>query len=251
MRRPVIAANWKMHMNTQQARDFFMQLTAKMPFPTSHEIVICPQFPLLPLCAQWSNCTGISVGAQDLFWEEQGAFTGEVSALLIRDCGCSHVIVGHSERRQYFNETDATINKKLSRALACGLTPIFCVGETLKEREKGVTFEILKRQLAEGLAGIEPQQPERFIIAYEPVWAIGTGKNATPDEAQEAHQRIRAVLAELWSVDSADNIRILYGGSIKPENFADILVQRDIDGGLVGGASLKVDSYYALIATGK
>jgi triosephosphate isomerase len=188
----------------------------------------------------------ISVAGQNMYWEESGAYTGEVSPLMLKDIGCTHVIIGHSERRQFFNETDATVNKKVKAALKAGLTPIACVGETLEERESGATMEIVGRQIRDGLEDLSPQEMAKIVIAYEPVWAIGTGKTATPQQAEEVHHQIRSIIAQ--RADSvAQNIRILYGGSVKPDNVDELMAQPDIDGALVGGASLQADSFVRIV----
>ena len=187
------------------------------------------------------------VGGQDLYWEEKGAFTGEISAVKIKDAGCTYVIIGHSERRQYFHETNETVGKKIHAALKIGLTPIVCIGETLSERESGRTFSVNEKQIREGLGTLSKEQASKITIAYEPVWAIGTGKVATPSQAEEVHIYIRKTIANMFGHDVADGLRILYGGSVKPENISELMAQKNIDGALVGGASLEADSFMKII----
>jgi len=211
------------------------------------EIILCPPFTALSEVNEVIGESGIALGAQDVYWQEEGAFTGEVSPKMLKDAGCSYVIIGHSERRQFFGETNDTVNKKLKAALACGLTPIACVGENLAERETNKTFSVLESQVNYSLAGISADDIEKVIIAYEPVWAIGTGITATPQQAQEAQKYIRDLLEKLYNKEAAVTIRIQYGGSVKPENAADLMRQPDIDGFLVGGASLKVESFAEIV----
>lgn len=250
MRRPLIAGNWKLFKTTAETVAFIREFTPLVKEATTVEIVIAPVFTSLVPAAQALEGTAVRLAAQDCYWESEGAFTGEVSPPLLRDAGCSHVIIGHSERRQYFGETDATVNRKVRAAIASGLTVLFCVGETLAEREEGRTFDVLKGQLAGGLADISVADMKHLVVAYEPVWAIGTGKTATDQQAQEAHAFIRATLAELCSADTAAATRILYGGSVKPDNVKGLMSQPDIDGALVGGASLKPDSFAAIVNFG-
>lgn len=211
------------------------------------DIVVCPPFTLLAHLADALETSNILVGAQDCFWLDEGAFTGEVSPKMLKDAGCKFVIIGHSERRQFFCETNESVNKKIKAGLAHGLTPIMCVGETLSERENGLTFKVIDEHLRNGLKDITTEDIERIIIAYEPVWAIGTGKTATPEQAQESHKYIRDLLIKLYNKGSADSIRILYGGSVKPENTVDLMIQPDVDGALVGGASLKKESFSEIV----
>jgi len=182
-----------------------------------------------------------------MHWESKGAFTGEISAAMLKDAGCKYVIVGHSERRQYFNETDETVNKKMKAAFAAGIVPIVCIGETLQEREKNITIQVIEKQVKNGLAGLTPDQDKTVVIAYEPVWAIGTGKTASPQQAEEVHASIRKLYGQLYSAEAAEAVRILYGGSMKPDNVAELMKQPDIDGGLVGGASLDVESFTKIV----
>lgn len=211
------------------------------------EILLCTPFPALTAAVDTVRGTGIAVGAQNLYWEKQGAFTGEVSAPMIKAAGCSHVLVGHSERRQYFGETDATVLKRTLAALEEGLTPVVCVGETLDERESGSTEAVLATQLTDGLGALTPEQFSRIIIAYEPVWAIGTGRTATPEIAEEAHRFIRQKVAEKFGDALAAGVRILYGGSVKPDNVNSLMACENIDGGLVGGASLKPSDFAKIV----
>jgi len=246
-RKKLIAANWKMYKTPQQAEEF---LAAFLPAAKSHtrdEVAFCPPFVLLPGVIAAVKGTGIFAGAQNLHWEKEGAFTGEVSAQMLVACGATHVIIGHSERRQYFGETDATVNLKLRAALAAALTPIVCVGEVLQEREAGITDEVLRRQVMNAFREIDAAHAHRITVAYEPVWAIGTGKTATPQLAAEAHAVIRAEAARSLGDDVARNMRILYGGSVKPENAKSLMSEPEIDGALVGGASLDPKSFLAIV----
>lgn len=207
------------------------------------DIIICPPYTLLAYLADALETSNIAVGAQDVFWEDEGAFTGEVSCRMLKDAGAKYVIIGHSERRQHFHETNEAVNKKIKAALKSGLTPIACVGETLSEREAGKTFKVLQDHIINGLADLSAQEALRLVIAYEPVWAIGTGKTATPAQAQEAQKYIRDLLAKMYNKETANNIRIQYGGSVKPENIVELMKQPDVDGALVGGASLQAESF--------
>jgi triosephosphate isomerase (TIM) len=251
MRRPVIAGNWKLYKTKNEALALIGELAPLVAGVTDVEIVVAPVFTVLPALVAAIAGTPISLAAQDVFWEEEGAFTGEVSPKMLLDAGASHVIIGHSERREYFGETDATVNKKIQAALKGALVPIFCIGETLAAREAGETFAVLERQLKGGLDGISAAQFAPVIVAYEPVWAIGTGKTASDAQAQEAHAFIRGVVSGLYGKDSADKVRILYGGSVKPENAKGLMSCPDIDGALVGGASLKGASFAAIVRFGE
>jgi triosephosphate isomerase len=244
-RRKLIAANWKMYKTPAEAREF---MRAFQPLVAAHDrddIVVCPPYVCIPAVAELA--AGIGVGAQDMHWEKQGAFTGEVSAAMLRAAGCTHVIIGHSERRQYFGETDDTVNRKLDAALAAGLTPIVCVGEVLEEREAGLTEDVLRRQCTGAFRGLDAQSAARLVIAYEPVWAIGTGKTATPPLAAAAHEVIRAEAAKAFDPLFAGALRILYGGSVKPDNATALMSESEIDGALVGGASLEPQSFAAIV----
>ena len=247
MRTPVIAGNWKLYKSSHEAVELIQGLIPLVKEASGVEIIISPVFTVLTGAAAALSGTNIKLAAQDCFWEEEGAFTGEVSPKMLRDAGCSHVIIGHSERRQYFGETDETVNRKIRAALAGGLTILFCIGETLEEREAEKTFVVLKKQLVTGLAGITKEQLDHIIVAYEPVWAIGTGRTATDIQAQEAHSFIRECLSELYDTETSSRTRILYGGSVKPENVKGLMAQPDIDGALVGGASLKPESFSGIV----
>jgi triosephosphate isomerase len=245
MRTPVMAGNWKMYKTAKQAGDTLRTLAGLVAGVSGVEVVICPPFTALAAAVEAAKGSCVAVGAQDCYWEKEGAFTGEVAAPMLADLGCSHCIVGHSERRQFFGETDATVDKKVAAALAQGLACIACVGETLAEREAGQTFAVLERQVRNGLT--RHLTSPRLVIAYEPVWAIGTGKTATPAQAQEAHAFIRGVVAQAANPATAQAVRILYGGSVKPDNIAALMAQPDVDGGLVGGASLDAASFAKIV----
>jgi triosephosphate isomerase len=247
MRKPVIAGNWKLYKTKDEALALIGELAPLVAGISEVEIVVAPVFTVLPSLVGAVAGTPINLAAQDVFWEEEGAFTGEVSPRMLLDAGASHVIIGHSERREYFGETDATVNKKIKAALKGALVPIFCIGETLAAREAGETFNVLERQLKGGLEGLTAAQFAPIIVAYEPVWAIGTGKTASDDQAQEAHAFIRGVLTQLYGKESAEKTRILYGGSVKPENVKGLMSRPDIDGALVGGASLKGASFASIV----
>ena len=246
-RKKLIAANWKMYKTPDQAREF---VQAFLPMVQGHdrdEIVLCPPFVDLASVVEACKGSNVAVGAQNVAWEKEGAFTGEISAEMLLAVGCSHAVIGHSERRQYFCETDDTVNARLKTALEAGLTPIVCVGEVLEERESGMTEEVLRRQCARAFRKISGKKAAKLVVAYEPVWAIGTGKTATPEMAAEAHALIRAEVAKAMGQELADHLRILYGGSVKPENAKALMAQEEIDGALVGGASLKPDSFTAIV----
>ena len=248
-RKPLMAANWKMNLSLGEARELISAIKqAPIDFGTV-DVLIAPPFTTLPLACDLLAGTSVFVAGQNMHWEQQGAFTGEVSPLMLKEIGCSHVILGHSERRTLFFETSELINKKAFTAREAGLVPIVCIGETLEEREAEKTFSIVETQLNESLASfigkINPDQ--NFILAYEPVWAIGTGKTATPVQAQEVHKYIRDWLAKNLDPDVGDDVRILYGGSVKPDNIIELMAQPDIDGALIGGASLKADSFLSIV----
>ena len=247
MRKIIIAGNWKMYKNISEAIELANSLKRELYNITTVDIVICPVFTALSEVNEIIMDTNIQLGAQDMFWEDQGAFTGEVSASMLKDVGCQYVIIGHSERRQYFAETDEAVNKKIKASLKSDLIPIVCVGENLDQREKNETFDIVNSQIKRCLEGISSQEVAKIIIAYEPIWAIGTGKTATSGQAQEIQGFIRNLLSKLYNEDIASQIRIQYGGSVKPENIAELIEQKDIDGALVGGASLKIDSFVSII----
>ena len=251
MRRPVIAGNWKMFKTTEEARELMTALLPLVNQNRDRDVIVAPVFTVLASIQSILAGSPIELAGQDCFWEMEGAFTGEVSPKFLIDAGCSHVIIGHSERRQYFGETNETVNKKLKAALSAGLIPLFCLGETLDQRDQGVTFDTIRQQLREGLSGIPDKDVGGIIIAYEPVWAIGTGKTATEEQAQEVHQFIRRYLSETYGNGVADMTRIVYGGSVKPDNINGLMSQPDIDGALVGGASLKADSFGAIVNYGR
>ncbi|MHC4871366.1 MAG: triose-phosphate isomerase [Planctomycetota bacterium] len=247
MRKPFICGNWKLNKNIAESVAFAEEFIPLVKDADSVEIGICAQFTALQsICSKLSG-TNIGVGAQDCYWEEAGAFTGEIAPSMIKDTGCRYTIVGHSERRQYFGETNETVNKKTKAALNAGLDPIVCVGETLEERESGKMNDVVEDHVRGGLEGLTNDEMKKVTIAYEPVWAIGTGKTATPDQAQEVHLFIRKILADLFGSDIADGVRIQYGGSVKPENVKELMSKEDIDGALVGGASMKPDSFAAIV----
>ena len=214
----------------------------------NREVLVCPPFCAIASVVAALKGTAIKVGAQNMHAETKGAFTGEISPSMLVDAGCSHVLIGHSERRQYFGETDELVNKKMKAAFAAGLVPVVCVGEILAEREAGKTLAVITVQIKNGISGLTAEQAKTLVIAYEPVWAIGTGKTATPAQAEEVHASIRALYAGMYGNDAAQAVRILYGGSVKPDNVADLMKQPNIDGGLVGGASLEIDSFTKLVA---
>jgi len=246
-RRKIIAANWKMYKTVDHALEF---LKALLPVASAHErdqIVLCPPFTCIPAVVNAVRGSGLFVGGQNMHWEKEGAYTGEISAGMLVAAGCSHVIIGHSERRQYFGETDETVNLKLRSALAAGLKPIVCVGEVLQEREVGLTEDVLRRQCNIAFREVSSGEAIAMSIAYEPVWAIGTGKTATPEMASAAHEIIRAEAAEVFGIGVAGQMRILYGGSVKPENATALMAQPEIDGALVGGASLDAKSFAAIV----
>jgi triosephosphate isomerase (TIM) len=247
LRKKLIAGNWKMYKTIKEAVTTALSLKPLVADVKDREILLCPVFPALKFLADTLVGSNIKVGAQDCYWEEKGAFTGEVAAVMVKDAGCSHVIIGHSERRQFFHETNETVGKKTLAALKAGLTPIVCIGEMLADREAGRTFSVCEKQIKEGLSCMPKEQIAKIVLAYEPVWAIGTGKVATPAQAEEVHIYIRKTIESFCGKDVADGIRILYGGSVKPENAAELMNQRNIDGALVGGASLEAESFAKII----
>jgi len=251
MRTPLFAGNWKMFKTVHEAVAFAKEFKGVVKDVVGADIVLAPPFTAVHAVAEAVRASNIAVAAQDVFWEREGAFTGEVSAAMVREAGAEYVIVGHSERRRLFGETDVAVNRKLIAALAADLTPIFCVGETLEEREASATFAVLDRQLKDGLEGITPEQVGDLVIAYEPVWAIGTGRNATAAQAQEVHAHIRGRLRQWFGADTAERCRILYGGSVKPDNITDLTREADVDGALVGGASLEVRSFGEIVTKGR
>lgn len=246
MRIPIIAGNWKMHKTIAEAVEFVNQIKERVK-DTDVEVVLCTPYTMLLPVKEAIKESNIKLAAQNMHWEEQGAFTGEVSPLMLHEIGVDYCIIGHSERRQYFNETNGTVNKKVHAALKHGIKPIVCVGETLEQREKGETEAFIKAQVAEGLSGVEAAEIKNVVLAYEPIWAIGTGKTATPQQANEVIFGIRETLKQLYGEEICTEVRIQYGGSVKPNNIEQIMNQEDIDGALVGGASLKPDDFVALV----
>jgi triosephosphate isomerase len=247
MRKKVIAANWKMYKTPDQARDFFRDFLPMIQNHDRDEIVLCPTYLAIDAAIQATKGSSIAIGAQDLYWQQEGAFTGEICGSMLVAVGATHVIVGHSERRQYFGETDDTVNLKLKAALEAGLVPIVCVGEVLEEREAGLTDDVLRRQCLRAFNKVSAKKAHNLVVAYEPVWAIGTGKTATPQLAADAHAIIRSEAAESFGQEFADQLRILYGGSVKPENAHALMSEEEIDGALVGGASLDPKSLAAIV----
>ncbi len=244
----IVAGNWKMHKTQKETRNLVKELVNGLRnLSTRCEIIVAPPFTSIVDAIEEAKDSAISISGQNMHWEDHGAFTGEISGSMLKEAGCSHVIIGHSERRQFFGERDSSVNLKIKAALDCKLRPIFCLGETLAERESGNTFEVVKEQLARGLEGVIISDAAKVAIAYEPVWAIGTGRTATPEQAQEVHQFLRAELATLMGRDIADRVRILYGGSVKPDNTRSLIECKDIDGFLVGGASLKAEDFLGII----
>ncbi len=246
-RRPIMAGNWKMHMLVAEAEALVRGLLSGLDGTEEVDVVVAPPFPSLYPVGRLLSGSPIALAAQNLHWEASGAFTGEVSAAMLLDVGCRHVIVGHSERRQYFGETDETVNKRVKAALGAGLDPILCVGEVLEERKAGRTWDVVGNQTRKALAGVSRSEMEKMVVAYEPVWAIGTGETATPDQAQEVHAQIRDLIRELYDEGVAQALRIQYGGSVKPDNVRALMSEPDVDGALVGGASLKTESFLGIV----
>ena len=247
MRKTIIAGNWKMNKASLEAIEFANALKRQLYDVVDVDIVICPAFTALSEVNEVLLESNIALGAQDLHWEDSGAFTGEVSALMLKGAGVKYVIIGHSERRQFFGETNGSVHKKIKAALRHNLIPIVCIGESLKEREEKRTFEVIENQCTESLSGFKREEFEKIILAYEPIWAIGTGKTATSSQAQEVHKFIRTLLAKMYNDNIASNVRIQYGGSVKPENIVELVSEEDIDGALVGGASLSEESFVKIV----
>jgi len=247
MRKKLIVANWKMYKTPEETAAFFREFLPMVAANTRDEIVICPPFIDLPAAVAAAEDSNVAIGAQNVHWEKAGAFTGEISAPMLTSLRVTHVIIGHSERRQYFNETDDTVNRKLEIALENALTPILCVGEVLEEREAGLTEDVLRRQCMRAFNGISARKAARLVVAYEPVWAIGTGKTATPQMASDAHMVIRHEAEKAFGKDFAEALRILYGGSCKPDNAGALMAEADVDGALVGGASLDPESFAKIV----
>lgn len=247
MRKKIIAGNWKMNKTVSEGEALATAIKRDLAAETKVDVVLCAPFTAISAISQTVSGSQIAVGAQNMHWEAEGAYTGEISAAMLRDLYCRYVILGHSERRQYFGESDESVNKKTHAALAAGLKPIVCVGETLEEREAGEIESVITTQINGGLAGLSSAQLKNTIIAYEPVWAIGTGKTASPEQAQEVHALIRSLLVKLSDQATADAVRIQYGGSMKPGNAAELLSKPDIDGGLIGGAALDAASFIEIV----
>ena len=247
MRKLIIAGNWKLNKTSLEAIDLVNGFKRDLGDITEVDVVVCPPFTALSDVREALSDSNIALGAQDLYWEDAGAFTGEISAPMLKDIGVQYVIIGHSERRQFFAETNETVNKKIKAALKSGLTPIVCIGETLQEREAGKTFSVIEKQCRESLANFSVKEMGTMVLAYEPVWAIGTGKTATSQQAQEVHKFIRGLLLKFHGKALAEQLRIQYGGSVKPENITELVMQEDIDGALVGGASLQHDSFVKIV----
>ncbi|WP_085991393.1 triose-phosphate isomerase [Oceanobacillus senegalensis] len=250
MRNKVIAGNWKMNKVLSEANGFVDEVTSKVPNSDQVEAIICAPFPFLASLVEKTNGSKVKIAAQNMHYEESGAFTGEVSPVMLKDLGVTHVVLGHSERREYFAETDETVNKKTHAAFQHGLTPIVCVGETLEQREANETKTLVEGQVKKALDGLSEEQVAKTIIAYEPIWAIGTGKTASSEDANEVCAHIRNVVKEVTSQEIAEKMVIQYGGSVKPANVDELLAQSDIDGALVGGASLEADSFLQLVEAG-
>lgn len=247
-RRPLIAGNWKMFKTCQEAVEAAIQISVLVADVVSDvDVMVAPTFTALALVSDKLEDSPVLVGGQNLYWEKEGAYTGQISADMLVSAGCKCVIIGHSERRQYFNETDETVNKKIKAAISAGLVPVFCVGETESEREAAKTFSVLDKQVQKGLEAFSPDDLKSLVVAYEPVWAIGTGKTATSDQAQEVHAYLRALLDRSFGADLAASIRILYGGSVKPDNVSELMSMEDIDGALVGGASLDPETFSKIV----
>ena len=246
-RKTLMAANWKMYKNPNQTRDFFRDFLPMVAGHTGDEIVVCPPYIDLYVAIEAVKGSNVAIGAQNLHWEKEGAYTGEICSRMLLDIGCTHVIIGHSERRQYFGETDDIVNFKLKAALEAGLAPIVCVGEVLEEREANLTEDVLRRQCLRAFHAISGKKAWQLVVAYEPVWAIGTGKTATPQLAATAHRLIRGEAAKAFGDEFSRSLRILYGGSVKPENIKALMAEEEIDGALVGGASLDPKSFTAIV----
>ena len=244
---PMIAGNWKMHLTSKEAADLAAAMKKGLDPDLKHEVLLAPTFTNLHAVKAAIAGSKILLASQDVAWEEKGAFTGAVSPAQIIDAGCTHALIGHSERRKIFLETDEVVNKKMKAAIKAGIVPVLCIGETLEERESQRTYKVLETQLTGAFAGITPAEAARVVIAYEPVWAIGTGKTATPDQAQDAHVFVRKQMERIYGKDYAEAVRVLYGGSVKADNVDELMAQPDIDGALVGGESLKADKFLRVI----
>ena len=247
MRTPFVAGNWKLNKTSDEAESLARCVVGAVSGVTGVDVAICPPFTALERVSNVVCCTGVGLGAQNMYWEAEGAFTGEVSAPMLLTCGCEYVILGHSERRQFFDETDDTVNRRLKAALSAGLRPIVCIGESFDERQSDVTEQVVETQTRGALDGISADDAQGITLAYEPVWAIGTGLTATPEQAEAVHAFLRQVLAQIYDDDVAQAVRIQYGGSVKPDNAAELFEQDNIDGGLIGGASLEADDFAAIV----
>ena len=248
MRTPIIAGNWKMYKTVADAVKYVKEFRVMVKDIADVEIVVAPPFTAVHAAAEAARNSNVIIAAQDLYWEREGAFTGEVSAQMVREAGAEYVIIGHSERRTLFGDTDIMVNQKTVAAFAAGLTPIVCIGETLEQRDRNETFEVLDRQIRQGLEGLTGEQLDLLVLAYEPVWAIGTGRTATPAQAGEAHTHIRGRLRQWFGADAAEKCHVIYGGSVKPENARDLVGQADVDGALVGGASLDIRAFFDIVS---
>jgi len=248
MKIPFICGNWKMYKTVAETVKYVKEFRSLVKDVTAVEIALAPPFTALHAAAEAARASNIAIAAQDLYWEREGAFTGAVSAAMVREAGAEYVIIGHSERRTLFGETDASVNRKTHAAFAAGLVPIVCIGETLDQRERNETFDVLDRQIKGGLDTLTAEQLGLIVIAYEPVWAIGTGRNATPAQAADAHSHIRQRLRQWFGNDAADQCHVIYGGSVKPDNISDLVTQKDVDGALVGGASLDVRGFSEIVS---
>jgi triosephosphate isomerase len=248
MRTPIIAGNWKMYKTVADAVKYVKEFRVMVKDISDVEIVLAPTFTAIHAAAEAARNSNVIISAQDLYWEREGAYTGEISGQMVREAGAEYVIIGHSERRTLFGETDAAVNQKTMAAFAAGLTPIVCIGETLDQRDRNETMAVLDRQITKGLEGLTGEQLAQIVIAYEPVWAIGTGRTATPAQAGEAHTHIRGRLRQWFGGDAADQCHVIYGGSVKPENAKELVGQADVDGALVGGASLDLKAFYEIVS---
>ena len=246
-RKPIVAGNWKMNKTSDESEALARGVVEAVAGVDGVDVVICPTFTSLERVASVVKGTPVGLGAQNVYWEAEGAFTGEISTAMLLTCGCTHVILGHSERRQFFDETDATVNRRVKAALEAALSPIVCVGETLEERESDVTDDVIRTQVTGSLEGLSPEDVAKLVLAYEPVWAIGTGLTASPEQAEAVHALIRKVLADSFGKDVSEAVRIQYGGSVKPDNAAVLFSQPNIDGGLIGGAALDAESFAAVV----
>jgi len=248
MKTPIICGNWKMYKTVAETVKYIKEFRSLVKDVVGVEIAIAPPFTAIHAAAEAARASNVAIAAQDLYWEREGAFTGEISAAMVREAGAEFVIIGHSERRTLFGETDAAVNRKTMAAFAVGLVPIVCIGETLDQRERNETFDVLDRQIKQGLDHVTAEQLALLVIAYEPVWAIGTGRNATPAQAADAHGHIRQRLRQWWGNDAADQCHVIYGGSVKVENITDLVSQPDVDGALVGGASLDLRGFAQIVS---